>query len=90
MAVAYALTSGSKNTVNIYDKDLSTTGWNRIELTKDISCQKFVVFIDGVSICDNTTTFPFTLPCIPKGNYKLEFFETGATDPTYTLTAIVY
>ncbi len=90
MAIANPLTGGSKNTVKIYDKDVQTTGWNRIVLTKEVSCQVLVVFIDGVFICHDYTLFYFELPCMPIGNYKLEFYETGALLPTYSLPAIIY
>lgn len=90
MAIANPLKSGSTNTISIYDKDFNTSGWNRIELTKNVTCQKFVASIDGVFICNNTTNLTFNLPCLEKGNYKLELFETGSISPTYTLTAIVY
>ncbi len=90
MSIANALTQEAKNTVKVYDKEFDNSLDYRIKLTKDFSCQIYVVTVDGVFFCDGYATFYFELPCMVTGTYQLEIIETTGSTTIYTLSATVY
>ena len=90
MSIANALTQEAKNIVKVYDKDFNAFLGYEAKLTKDFSCQVYVVIVDDVFFCDGYATFYFTLPCMVTGSYQLEIIETTGSTTIYTLSATVY
>jgi hypothetical protein len=90
MSIANALTQEAKNIVKVYDKDFDNSLNYEIKLTKDFSCQSYVVIVDDVFFCDGYATFYFTLPCMVTGPYVLYIIDSTSTTIIYTLSAIVY